>query len=72
MHRVESDAIAKLFTPLFIKFKACMQKCLFISMWESPVSGDQIFVNIQKGFALIFPLGPGNKDIFAEDFLHKA
>ena len=45
MHGLESDAIVKLFTPLFIKFKSCLQKCLFNSPGQSP------------GKAIILPLG---------------
>ena len=44
MHGLESDAIVKLFTPLFIKFKSCLQKCLFNSPGRSP------------GRAIILPL----------------
>ena len=62
MHGLESDAIVKLYTLLFIKFKSCLQKCLIISMWA--VSGNLIFVNILEGFALIYRLCLCNKDIF--------
>ena len=32
MHRLEINAIVWLFSPLFIKFKSCLQKRPFISM----------------------------------------
>ena len=67
MHGLEKDAIVKLSTPLFIKFKLCMQKHI-ISMWESTAFGDQVAVNIQEGFALIYRLCFHNKDISAEVF----
>ena len=35
MHGLKSDTIVKLFTPLFIKFKSCLQKRLFILVLES-------------------------------------
>ena len=45
----------------------------FLFLCESwSVSDDQIFVNIQEGFALIYRLCFRNKDIFAKDFLYKS
>ena len=72
MHRLESDAIVKLSTPLFIKFESCLQNTFIYLCGSQPVSGDQIFVNIQEGFALLYCLCFCNKDIFAEDLLHKS
>ena len=68
MHGLESDAIVKLFTPLVIKFKSCLQKPFLFLCGRQPVSGDQIFVNIQEGFVLIYRLFLRSKDVFAEDF----
>ena len=61
MHGLKRDALVKLFTPLFINLFQC---------GSQPVSGGQIFVNIQNGFALICRLCLRIKDKFAEDVLH--
>ena len=72
MHRLESGVIVKLFTPQFINSnRACRKAILFLCVSQS-VFGDQIFVNIQEGFALIYRLCLRSKDIFAEDGLHKS
>ena len=72
MHGLESGVIVKLFTPQFIKSKrACRKAILFLCVSQS-VYGDQIFVNIQEGVALIYRLCLRTKDIFAEDVLRKS
>ena len=50
---------------------ACRNAYLFLCR-SQPISGDQIFVNIQEGFALIYRLCHRNKDVFAGNFMHKS
>ena len=71
MHGLESDAFVKLSTPL-IKFKSCLQDTFLFLCGSQPVSGNQIFANIQEGFALIYHFCFPNKDLFAGNFLYKS
>ena len=47
-------------------------KMPFIPLWGQSVYDDKILADIQEGYALIFPICLCNKDVFAEDILHKS
>ena len=72
LHGLESNAIVKLFTPLFIKFKSCLQKRLLISKWESTSFLRPNIREYSRRVCTDIPSLPvRNKAIFAEDSLHK-
>ena len=72
MHGLESDAIVKLFTPLFIKFKLCLQKRKFISMWESTSFWRPNILEYSRSVCIDISSQFRDKDIFAEDFMHES